>query len=623
MANSSPKIDRLLVARTSTEDRLEGFSVQARPTSGRKLKIETWKKTYDSFIEDALDNLELSSKPKMHDIARELEGIIGTINSKIDLFVSSNSHLSKKQYTANWATFYHQLRQSPDVIRGTDLLLYKFLNSEHALDVFRNATSEAILINSLKHFFRHPQNVDTLSWFNQEKIPPILRDYTAEFFQDQLKHAGFPKSLNWAELPEKIFDRISDNRGGWVSHSNQSSTINFYSPKYKFHSIFRGICGGECIGGENKDDLDRFRWSVIFIDKSKLYLIEKNNRYKGFVSITPWKTKKGEIYAAFELGSDAFLNEIGQLRGEPTPLYDIFLQHMEYLLPDNWHLVHGKEDSIRNYGTLPVVRDHKTYINGEEVSSDLVVRNGSTLFNYIEGRFVKEMLSSAERQYQQLYPNAFNQEDLESLYNAVEPFERKMNNLLGDLTRDFSSGTGYASQFDNLSNSETLNLVEREIRDLKAQIKSFSRFGFNPTLEALNLFQSKYEAQFVEYYKNLYGKANSSTVANNIDHMYRSDFLEVLEKQFTRVKSKFLNDARLFMFKHEPIDPDISMTLFYDSLLNSGNNNKYSLSEKLELVLREKRNGKKFVHEASGENTVVKLLKYSNLKARACRMMFR
>ena len=63
---------------------------------------------------------------------------------------------------------------------------------------------------------------------------------------------------------------------------------------------------------------------------------------------------------------------------------------MEYLLPDNWHLVHGKEDSIRNYGTLPVVRDHKTYINGEEVSSDLVVRNGSTLFNYIEGRFVKE-----------------------------------------------------------------------------------------------------------------------------------------------------------------------------------------------------------------------------------------
>ena len=53
-----------------------------------------------------------------------------------------------------------------------------------------------------------------------------------------------------------------------------------------------------------------------------------------------------------------------------------------------------------------------------------------------------------------------------------------MNNLLGDLTRDFSSGTGYASQFDNLSNSETLNLVEREIRDLKAQIKSFFAIRF-------------------------------------------------------------------------------------------------------------------------------------------------
>jgi len=213
------------------------------------------------------------------------------------------------------------------------------------------------------------------------KVPEELRSLIVDVSLPKLELPalevidGVPKETEFFRVAVK-----TSNRGKAIPVGRgPKKFIEFKPIPRRVHGIWKGISIGECVGGggglQGLCTLTPERWATSALKDSRLYHVEVNGRYYGFIGEVPG-TIDGKLYHSVDFGASILSDPIfikdprtGELKKEL--LYDEWLRIARRRLPKGSNgFVVGNSAVIANAGVVKKVQQHESYLYGKTVAQE-------------------------------------------------------------------------------------------------------------------------------------------------------------------------------------------------------------------------------------------------------------
>ncbi len=235
----------------------------------------------------------------------------------------AQSQEGKKAIEIRRAMFLKKIRAAPETRQAANVAFsYLYSGPESAFTIADEQTfktrNPSVMLGLLDELRENPSR-----YIDETKVAqtlPSLQTLSSEIrrktlsflysvFRDQIPSAQefTEKALQGVkeESPFRLFRQYDPNN---FRFPREFSLTLRQSPR-PFHSLFKGIPLKECVGG-SCDTLSPERWGTALIQDARVYHIERDGKYLGFIQLVPVTGPDGNRYASVDFGYSGLLNSV-------------------------------------------------------------------------------------------------------------------------------------------------------------------------------------------------------------------------------------------------------------------------------------------------------------------------
>lgn len=303
-----------------------------------KLNREKLKSFWEGYEQDVLkmapehfpEHNPESSPTQVYDFLVELD-------KEINEFLESTRTLGKKKRKVAESEFYTTLRGRPDV------RVAMYLYSLYLLKM-KNIHTDLETVEP--HDFI--QRLDSVMQASEVEIPKSYRQLGSWFL---------PMKSHLLEAGVLSTQALNVFRG-----TLSPGTYSFTPSPRPLHTIFKGVCFRECVGGDaaNIGNLTPERWASAVLDDAQFYFVQHEGEHRGWVQLIPFYSQKEQkTFYNVESGTQVFNSDINLEDAPDRPIntFHAWLTEYEKLGFFEDRMIIGQNNAINNAGSLMHIRD--------------------------------------------------------------------------------------------------------------------------------------------------------------------------------------------------------------------------------------------------------------------------
>jgi hypothetical protein len=349
------------------------FNVQvAVKTTGLELKQQNWDRLLSEWKQEMERRSPSYANLTDKQAAEKLNPLLQNAARQMEVF-SQNAKNMKPALRAKAAKdfFENTLPLTAGFKEAKAYLMLRTLNLEKNSDLLHSG--DADLVISATDEIRSGKGLNAPEGV---KIPDVLR---ASLARTEVPIIEKPPLKVVDGKPEendlfRVRTRMGNKGTLYAVGSAGNSEYEFAPLPRRFHGVWKGIPLNECVGGNcsSLDSLTPERWATIALKDSRIYNIERDGSYLGFVQCVPLKLGD-KVYASVDFGAPILRNKISTKGAdgstETRHFFEVWLEKASKDKPATWDgFIVGSSEAINNAGVVRDVRGSGSYTFGQRLS---------------------------------------------------------------------------------------------------------------------------------------------------------------------------------------------------------------------------------------------------------------
>ena len=293
-----------------------------------------WKDYEENALQLAKEHFPVHDPEKSP--AEVYEFLLG-LDREINEFLETSRTMGKKKRRAAESDFYTSLRTRPDVKAAMYAYSHYLLKMKGLHTDLKDIEPQDFI-----------QRLDSVMETAEVEIPKAFRQLGAWYLP----------------MKPQLVDRgvLTSRTLNWFRGSLSPGTYSFVPSPRPIHTIFKGVCFRECVGGsaEYIDNLTPERWATAVLSGVQFYFVQHEGENRGWVQLVPFhRPKEDQTFFNVESGTQVFNSDIS-LEDSPERSINAFhawLTEFEKLGIHDDGVVIGENNAINNSGSLVHIRD--------------------------------------------------------------------------------------------------------------------------------------------------------------------------------------------------------------------------------------------------------------------------